>query len=392
MVEARVDGRRKRTVESRAQMIDAAEVLFSTVGFHATSLRALAASIGMTHAGVLQHFATKDDLLLALIGRSEERTGALFRDLDLSELSPREVMRLVTENALRTPRAIELYMIILGEAADPRHPAREQMRRRSDRIKGLLDDALGPAGTHAFAMWDGLQLAWLYVPERVHPPADLDEIIVSITQWTPYPSTTADLRGAGPREAAVERSRREDIIAAASAGFARNGYRSTSLRSIAADLGTSHGSVLYHFATKVALLEAVLDDVDVLDRATWTAEQTPLDAIYAIYLRARHNAAHPELIRLHSVLVCEATDPAHPAHEFFAGRFNRFIDDMTRLLESLRAAGLLRDGVDPANSALRMAAAWNGLQLHSFYEEGLDIPELMRGQLNALLTVELPAR
>src|SRR5205809_169296 len=56
--------------------------------------------------------------------------------------------------------------------------------------------------------------------------------------------------------------RREEIIAAASALFARHGYRGTGLAEIAARVGITQAGVLYHFGSKDGLLRAVIEHRD----------------------------------------------------------------------------------------------------------------------------------
>lgn len=52
---------------------------------------------------------------------------------------------------------------------------------------------------------------------------------------------------------------RDDILATALGEFARNGFIGTSLQSIADAAGLAKSSVLYHFSSKEALLEAALE-------------------------------------------------------------------------------------------------------------------------------------
>lgn len=53
---------------------------------------------------------------------------------------------------------------------------------------------------------------------------------------------------------------KERILDAALASFGTRGYEATSLDALAAGLGITKQSILYHFVSKEALLEAVIDD------------------------------------------------------------------------------------------------------------------------------------
>src|SRR5262247_3352413 len=67
----------------------------------------------------------------------------------------------------------------------------------------------------------------------------------------------------------VRASTREDILSAAAGLFATGGYKGTSLQDIAAAVGCSKATLLYHFATKEMIL-ATLVGPPVRDLATLT--------------------------------------------------------------------------------------------------------------------------
>lgn len=75
--------RQPRGRARRAAVLDAARRLFSQQGFKGTSLAAIAQEAGLTDAGLLYHFPTKNDLLLAVIAegdREQDDTLAQVRD------------------------------------------------------------------------------------------------------------------------------------------------------------------------------------------------------------------------------------------------------------------------------------------------------------------------
>ena len=53
-------------------------------------------------------------------------------------------------------------------------------------------------------------------------------------------------------------STREEILSAAAGLFAADGYKGTSLQDIAAAVGCSKATLLYHFATKEMILATLL--------------------------------------------------------------------------------------------------------------------------------------
>lgn len=74
--------RQPRGRARRAAVLDAARRLFSRQGFKGASLAAIAQEAGLTDAGLLYHFPTKNDLLLAVIAegdREQDETLAQVR-------------------------------------------------------------------------------------------------------------------------------------------------------------------------------------------------------------------------------------------------------------------------------------------------------------------------
>lgn len=69
-----------------------------------------------------------------------------------------------------------------------------------------------------------------------------------------------------PGEKAPEESRRKDILRAAYDVAARHGVEALTVRAVAARAGVSHGTVLFHFSRRDALVASLLDSV--LDATT----------------------------------------------------------------------------------------------------------------------------
>ncbi|WP_329344962.1 TetR/AcrR family transcriptional regulator [Streptomyces sp. NBC_01352] len=135
-------------------------------------------------------------------------------------------------------------------------------------------------------------------------------------------SSTPSTRRRGPY--ATTPARRSQIARAALAGFAEHGYERASLRDIAARAGVTHAALLRHFSGKEELLLAALaqreaDEEEQAARilAAGMAGSAVLGAVLA------DEFEDPEYQRNWLALAIAATNPAHPAHEFFAGRRER---------------------------------------------------------------------
>ncbi|MCX4704279.1 TetR/AcrR family transcriptional regulator [Streptomyces sp. NBC_01373] len=135
-------------------------------------------------------------------------------------------------------------------------------------------------------------------------------------------SSTPSTRRRGPY--ATTPARRSQIARAALAGFAEHGYERASLRDIAARAGVTHAALLRHFSGKEELLLAALaqreaDEEEQAARilAAGMAGSAVLGAVLA------DEFEDPEYQRNWLALAIAATNQAHPAHEFFAGRRER---------------------------------------------------------------------
>jgi len=172
------DGRRARTRGrgTREEILETALVLFGSVGYHTASLREIASRVGISHPGLLHHFANKAALLEAVLERRDAvDDAALQADLADGVGYLDALVRLVERNASR-PGIVELFATLSAEATSPDHPAHAYFVRRyaitlaqiTDaflelREAGRLRDDVEPASAarRLVAVMDGLQVQWL---------------------------------------------------------------------------------------------------------------------------------------------------------------------------------------------------------------------------------------
>jgi AcrR family transcriptional regulator len=164
----------------------------------------------------------------------------------------------------------------------------------------------------------------------------------------------------------VGRARRDAIITVAQQRFDEEGFHSTAMTSIAAEVGISASGLLHHFPTKKHLLIAVAERrFDFVNR--WVAEVPPasdgLRAFHALLELTRHQLEQPGLIELFVLVAAEAADPSGPAHAMYAEQYERGVGEMTAHLLDGVASGQLRPDLDYAVIARRSIAVTDGLQL-----------------------------
>ena len=107
------------------------------------------------------------------------------------------------------------------------------------------------------------------------------------------------------------RARREQIVESATELFSRAGYRNATILEIAEHAGISRTGALHHFASKEALLEAVLMKRDLDDEANFGVTDDPLGGLQRLVRLAQHNAGVRHIVSLFAVLSAEAGDPDH---------------------------------------------------------------------------------
>lgn len=166
----------------REDILAAAVAVYGEAGYHGSSLRAVAKRAGITHAGLLYYFPTKEALLAAVLERRDAEDGEREQ---LDAPPGRDVLRhfiALAEHNVTHPGIVDLYSRLAAEAVTPDHPAHEYFLRhyrlareaafesfRELAERGDLRDGVDPsaAALTFIALMDGLQVQWLTVPGEV---------------------------------------------------------------------------------------------------------------------------------------------------------------------------------------------------------------------------------
>lgn len=156
--------------------------------------------------------------------------------------------------------------------------------------------------------------------------------------------------------------RREEIIEAAFAVFARSGYAASSVSEVAREVGMSQPGLLHHFNGKPALLQAVLENRDSKAQLILAGSDGVAFFRALIEISAR-NQWERGMVQLYAVLAAEATNRDHPAHDYFERRSRLIVSEMAGAFEACKDEGLLKAGVSPQQAALETVAFTEGIQL-----------------------------
>ncbi|MFG2595703.1 TetR/AcrR family transcriptional regulator [Streptomyces sp. NPDC048462] len=174
--------------ERRQRILDTAVEHFARNGYHASSLARIAHDVGITQGGLLHHFRSKEDLLLSVLGESEERDRAwVFSDDGLTDT--RQVtaaqhvaaaLKLVALNTTR-PGLVRMFTVLSAEAAEPGHPAHAFFTQRYARLVGNISGAFRRSidsgeirsdvdpvaiAEEIIAVMDGLRIQWSLNPDQ----------------------------------------------------------------------------------------------------------------------------------------------------------------------------------------------------------------------------------
>jgi AcrR family transcriptional regulator len=168
--------------ERREEIVEAAMALFAAHGYRGTTIAQVAERVGMSDAGLLHHFPSKEHLLLAVLAHREERDIERMRSARADSATPLDALIELCRRNAANPHIVQLFTVIAAESLDGAHPGHDAFvtryrERRRGAARGLAraqadghlraDVDVDRLAAQVLAMYDGLQLQWLRDPEEV---------------------------------------------------------------------------------------------------------------------------------------------------------------------------------------------------------------------------------
>lgn len=181
-------GEYAKTAERRQQIVSAAVEVFSAAGYRKGSIRDVAEKVGLSQAGLLHHYPSKEHLLEAVLTWRDEVSRQLIGEPLPEGLDLLRGLVKATEYNETTPELVELHVIVSAEGTSADHPLRsyfvnryadlfERVRQAFERAadEGQLRPGVdcASAARTLIALMDGLQLQWLLDRDRVDMAGDL---------------------------------------------------------------------------------------------------------------------------------------------------------------------------------------------------------------------------
>jgi AcrR family transcriptional regulator len=154
-------------------------------------------------------------------------------------------------------------------------------------------------------------------------------------------------------------ARKEEILRAALEVFGSRGFRQGSLREIAERVGLTQAGLIHHFGSKIGLFMEVLHSHAL--KAVKVQSQLPFaEEVLAVVDDSESNR---DYIRLFTTISAEATDPTHPAHDYFIARYRELHERWKAAIETEQKNGSIDPSVDADAAARLIVATLDGLNI-----------------------------
>jgi AcrR family transcriptional regulator len=184
-----------KTSGRRQEIVGAAVEVFSAAGYHKGSLREVADRVGLSQAGLLHHFPSKEHLLQAVLNWRDDASGALIGTPLPDGVDLLRGLVLLAEYNASTPELVELHVVLSAEGTSADHPMHDYFVNRYAAVFDMVLKAFEHARAHGqlkpdvdsqsasrtvIALMDGLQVQWLLQRENVDMAADLRRYVQSL--------------------------------------------------------------------------------------------------------------------------------------------------------------------------------------------------------------------
>jgi AcrR family transcriptional regulator len=181
-------GQYAKGVAKREEILRTALDVIARNGYRGTSVRELADAVGLSQAGLLHYFSSKEELFEEVLRLRDTVDGERFV---AGEVDPLDAFISVIAHNSDVPGLVQLYSQLSAAAGDPDHPSRAYFVERFDAFRDLVGSLIHEqqskgvirsdvdARTIAnllLAAADGLQTQWLLDPS-IDMAAELSQLV-----------------------------------------------------------------------------------------------------------------------------------------------------------------------------------------------------------------------
>ncbi|WP_199432414.1 TetR/AcrR family transcriptional regulator [Qaidamihabitans albus] len=260
--------RTKRPRDRRHQIAAVASELFRARGYHGVGINDIAAAAGVTGPALYRHFADKQAILAhVLLAGIEEMEAATASALADAEPTPAQVHALLTRLATKSVERREVAALWRWEGRHLDRETQRAIRQRSSAMLAMWTKVLLnlrgelAAEDAELLCWAGLSV---FGSVSVHHTSvakrRFGQLLVDIALRVVHatlPEPEAAPSPEPPLPTLGGRSRREELLTAATELFQKRGFHAVSMEDIGKAAGIAGPSVYRHFPSKASLLGAI---------------------------------------------------------------------------------------------------------------------------------------
>lgn len=160
-------------IAKREEILETALEVIAKNGYRRTSVRELADAVGLSQAGLLHYFSSKEELFAEVLRKRDEVDAGVYAAADER---PFEALLKIVDHNTQVPGLVQLFAQLSTEAASPDHPVHEYFKDRTAEFLEIFEETVrdGQAagelrgdiqprqvGLMLIALADGLQTQWL---------------------------------------------------------------------------------------------------------------------------------------------------------------------------------------------------------------------------------------
>lgn len=178
MTKRRERGSYAKGIAKREEILTRALEVIAQQGYRGASIKEIAQAVGLSQAGLLHYFESKEHLFVEVLRKRDEMDSPALADPDTgTDVFFSRFLATVRHNS-EVPGLVQLFSQLSVDAADPQHPAHPYFVERTATFRDLVvahlrvdpDDPASAAEAEAWArilqaVSDGLQLQWMLDPD-----------------------------------------------------------------------------------------------------------------------------------------------------------------------------------------------------------------------------------
>lgn len=169
-------------VAKREEILERALEVIAREGYRGASVKELAEAVGLSQAGLLHYFDSKEELFTEILRKRDELDVDHYGPFDGEQVHLADIragLRRIMGHNRDVPGVVQLFSRLSVDGADPQHPAHDYFVARSEKLRegfaallaqqqaaGELTTAVAPETLARIvqAVADGVQLQWMMDP------------------------------------------------------------------------------------------------------------------------------------------------------------------------------------------------------------------------------------